>query len=103
MLLDAPPRIPLLHRNGKKAGLSALLFPSRGPLLISLAPRICVSEGRGKARSRATPRPSRLVRPPRSIPAQVRRGALRANRAGCHDIYDGTVGGGSCISRGERR
>ena len=54
------------NRKGKNGRFLGSPFPFSGSCVISLAHRICISEGRGRARSWATPRPSRIGRPRRN-------------------------------------
>jgi hypothetical protein len=54
------------NRKGKNGRFLGSPFPFSGSCAIALAHRSCISEGRGRTRSWATPRPSRLGRPPRN-------------------------------------
>src|SRR5271166_4803613 len=63
------------EKNGQFLGSP---FPFSGSCAIALAHRSCIAEGRGRARSWATPRPSRLGRPLRNSPPPRKRDWGRA-------------------------
>jgi hypothetical protein len=72
------------NRKGKNGRFLGSPFPFSGSSVISLSHHICISEGRGRARSWATPRPSRRGRPPRnsSPPRKLDWGLAVENRRG---------------------